>query len=446
MERSIQHRGQNKGYKIGKTTQILMFSYLKSSSIFKGMQKKLLLGLILVCGISINAVSAFAQSNKNDDYQQSISDISQKIKTISKSLNGDKTQLKTEHQRLFKAEKELAKITNNLANTEFELAKNEHELAAVALQIKSTEKSQIKNRKALRKLLLQRYKKGSPNYLKNVLNQENPYAVGRLANYHEYFTQALKQRNDTLTRFAIEAESLQRKQLAIVEQLKLSKTKQALQAKQQDKAKKKRQKTIANLDQKVSSKEQILSKLTKDRKRLKTLLAELKKQAAELRKIDAERQKKADELAKKQKKTKKTKTPSRVIVKGGFKKQKGRLGYPVKAKIERKYGSRLPESGMRSEGHFFKTKGSESVKSIFRGRVLFSDFLKGYGLLIIIDHGDNHISLYGHNDRLLKKVGDPVDINEVIAQSGMTGGLKSHGLYFEIRNNANPVDPAKWCR
>jgi septal ring factor EnvC (AmiA/AmiB activator) len=126
VERSIQHRGQNKGYKIGKTTQILMFSYLKSSSIFKGMQKKLLLGLILVCGISINAVSAFAQSNKNDDYQQSISDISQKIKTISKSLNGDKTQLKTEHQRLFKAEKELEKITNNLANTEFELAKNEH--------------------------------------------------------------------------------------------------------------------------------------------------------------------------------------------------------------------------------------------------------------------------------------------------------------------------------
>lgn len=411
----------------------------------------MLLVLILVCGLSVNAIPVQAQNNNNDDYQQSINEIGKKIKTISKSLNNDKAQLKTERHRLFKAEKELATITSNLANTEFELAKNEHELAAVALQIKSTEKSQIKNRKALKKLLLQRYQKGRPNYLKNVLNQENPYAVGRLSNYHGYFSKALKERNDTLTAFAIEALNLQRQQLTIVEQLKQSKSKQTQQIEQHAKAKKKRQKTIANLDQKVISKEQTLSKLTKDRKRLKTLLTQLKKQAEELRRIDAERQKKAAELARKKAKPNTTKPnttkpPSRVLVKGGFKKQKGRLSYPVSGELTRKYGGRLPESGMRSEGHFFKTKGSVTVKSIFRGRVLFSDFLKGYGLLIIVDHGDDHISLYGHNDRLLKKVGDTVEVNEAIAQSGVTGGLKSHGLYFEIRNNANPVDPAKWCR
>jgi septal ring factor EnvC (AmiA/AmiB activator) len=100
---------------------------------------------------------------------------------------------------------------------------------------------------------------------------------------------------------------------------------------------------------------------------------------------------------------------------------------------------------MRSEGLFFNTLGSVSVKSIFRGRVIFADFLKGYGLLIIVDHGDNHISLYGHNDRLIKKVGDIVSSGETIANSGVTGGLKSHGLYFEIRDNATPVDASKWC-
>jgi septal ring factor EnvC (AmiA/AmiB activator) len=133
-------------------------------------------------------------------------------------------------------------------------------------------------------------------------------------------------------------------------------------------------------------------------------------------------------------------------VKGGFIKQKGQLSYPVEGEITRRFGSRLPESGMHSEGIFFNTQSSVSVKTIFRGRVLFADFLKGYGLLIIVDHGDDHISLYGHNDRLLKNVGDIVASGDVIANSGMTGGLKSHGLYFEIRDNATPVDPAKWCR
>ena len=67
-------------------------------------------------------------------------------------------------------------------------------------------------------------------------------------------------------------------------------------------------------------------------------------------------------------------------------------------------------------------------------------------MLIIVDHGDDHISLYGHNELLYKRVGDTVDINEVIAKTGVTGGLKSAGLYFEIRQNANPVNPALWCK
>ena len=101
---------------------------------------------------------------------------------------------------------------------------------------------------------------------------------------------------------------------------------------------------------------------------------------------------------------------------------------------------------MLSEGLFIKTNGNASVKSIFRGRVIFAEFLKGYGLLLIIDHGDNHISLYGHNDVLYKKVGDIVETNEVVSQSGVTGGLRSAGLYFEIRKNATPVNPATWCQ
>lgn len=400
--------------------------------------------ILVLCCLLLNS-KGHAQE-KDTQYQQSIADIGFKIKQISKNLNNDKAQLKTERHELFKAEKQLAEITENLANTEFELAKNEHELDALELQIKSVAESQVKNRESVKKLLLQRYLKGKPNYLKNILNQENPYAVGRLANYHAYFSKALKQRNDELSKFANEALFLKQQQASIIDKLKEDKAKQKTQLEKQSKAKEKRQKSIATLDKNVSNNTQQLAKLSKDRERLSNLLSQLKKQAAELKRLEELRRKKAKEAAKQQKDNTDVKETPRVLVKGGFKKQKGRLKYPVSGTLTRKFGGRLRESGMRAEGHFFATKGSVAVKSIFRGRVLFADFLKGYGLLIIIDHGDEHISLYGHNERLLKKVGDSVSVNEAIAKSGMTGGLKSHGLYFEIRNNATPVDPEKWCR
>jgi septal ring factor EnvC (AmiA/AmiB activator) len=402
---------------------------------------------LLCYGLLIAELNAQEISKKDSEYQNSISKIGEKIKTISQNLNNDKALLKSERHQLFKAEKELASITKKLAKTEFELAKNQHELSAVELQIKSVNRSQKKNREALATLLVQRYQQGRPDYLKNVLNQENPYAVGRLANYHEFFAKALKQRNQELRKFAAQASQLKVRQDQIIDFLKRDKANQQTQLSKQNDAKSKRKKSISVLDKKVSSNTQVLAKLTKDRQRLSSLLAQLQQQAAELKRLEVERVRKAKALAKKQNKpSTNVEPPTRVIVKGGFKKQKGRLKYPVEGKLERLYGKRLPESGMRAEGHFFATNGSVPVKSIFRGRVLFSDFLKGYGLLIIVDHGDDHISLYGHNEQLLKNVGDSVEVNEVIGRTGVTGGLKSHGLYFEIRNNANPIDPASWCQ
>ena len=101
---------------------------------------------------------------------------------------------------------------------------------------------------------------------------------------------------------------------------------------------------------------------------------------------------------------------------------------------------------MRSQGVFFDTQGTKKVKSIYSGQVIFSDYLKGYGLLLIVDHGDNHISLYGHNEVTYKKAGDAVATNELIARSGMSGGLKKTGLYFEIRKETTPINPKSWFR
>jgi len=199
---------------------------------------------------------------------------------------------------------------------------------------------------------------------------------------------------------------------------------------------KSREQSVVKLSKQVAQGSKDLSRLQADRKRLSGLIKQLAIQAAELKRLEQQREQQEvnrDDLAKS-------------VLKGGFLKQKGRLKAPVKGRLKYQYGSRLAESGMRAEGVFFDTRKSQTVHSIFAGRVLFADFLKGYGLLIIVDHGDQHISLYGHNQLLYKKVGDMVETDEVISKSGTTGGLRKPGLYFEIRKNATPVDPSKWCQ
>lgn len=417
--------------------------------------------LSIVSILVLAPLNAFAQSKKSEQsYEKSIGEIGSKIKSISQTLNANKELLKSERDELFKIEQTIADLDKKLESTNYELAKNEHELGALKTQITALHKAQEENKETLARLISARYKNGKPDYLKSVLNQKNPYAVGRLNNYHNYFSSALKEKYSELNLLANEAITLEASQTAVVERLEKDKAAQIKLKEQQHASKKQRAFAIAKLDTKVASDAQRLDKLKKDRGRLRSLLSELKKQAAELerlaelKRIEEQKAKaRAEELAKKNKEKKPdTSKPTpkkptiRKLVKGGFAKQKGRLNFPVAGSAKRKFGSRLPESGMRAEGHFFDTKNSVSVKSIFRGRVLFADFLKGYGQLIIVDHGDDHISLYGHNEKILKRVGDMVETGEVIAKSGVTGGLKSPGLYFEIRNNATPVDPARWCQ
>ncbi len=391
-----------------------------------------------------------SNSTKSLEYEQSIGEIGKKIENISRDLNASKTLIATQRDKLLEVEQSLHKLNQLLQQIEYDLAKNQHEFDALVLQIAKVEKSQVNNREALKGLLKSRYYQGKPDLLKKLLNQENPYAVGRLTNYHNYFSSAFKKRFSLLSDQALELEALKEAQSATIDALNEEREKQKSVRADFKRSQDARAKTIAKLDKDIATNAQVLETLKNNRSRLKSLLSQLKKQAEQLKRLDEQKAKEEAEKRRlenlKPDATKPSETTVRVPVKGGFLKQKGRLNYPVNGKLTRDFGSRLPESGMRSEGQFFSTKGSVSVKSIFRGRVLFSDFLKGYGLLIIVDHGDNHISLYGHNDRVLKKVGDKVDANEVIAKTGVTGGLKSHGLYFEIRDNATPIDASKWCR
>lgn len=391
-----------------------------------------------VWAVGLFVFAPLCAANTSADYQKSINKMAKEIGEITKNLNANKSLVKNEREQLFATEQNLIQQNQALKETEQQLKNQEREINNLEQELKKVMLGLDNSKLALKSLMLAEYKNGNANYLKLLLNQQNPYAVGRLNNYQQYFSKELSAKfvelNQQLANIGLiqEQRNIQRSEL-VKQKSQYSKKIDSL-----SESKEKRAQIVAKLDKKITTSGEKLKQIEQDRQRLRTLLKQIKIKAAELAKAEKERAKSSQQTT--------TDRPKRSVVAGGFKKQKGRLSYPVNVKHSSAFGARLPETGMRSDGMFFKTNKPVNVKSIFRGRVLFADVLKGYGLLLIIDHGDDHISLYGHNKVIYKKVGDSVKTNEVVSQTGVTGGLKKAGLYFEIRNNATPINPARWCQ
>lgn len=431
------------------TLNLATFAHLPVPNSSATTHKKFITSLLLVClvagAVLLNEPSSADQAA---DYQRSLKAITREIANLSENLNANKKLLKSERDRLALTEQKIVQLNRALVATESEIAASRAQATQIEQQITTLLRDQAADLQSLKTLLKQRYQQGQPNYLKMVLNQENPYAVGRLNNYYQYFAAAQKQKLSEIANQLAAVETLQADQQSNLEKLQQQQTKLAQQQQNLQTAKSKRKNTVAALDAKVAETGTRLKRLQQDRKRLNNLLEQLAIQAAKLKRIEEERlaaERRAQEEAKQRGEV--APTPQvRMLLKGGFAKQQGRLQAPVKGTRKYRFGSRLAESGMKSQGEFYTTTGAQPVTSIFRGRVLFADYLKGYGLLMIIDHGDDHISLYGHNELLYKTVGDMVETGETVARSGVSGGLQNPGLYFEIRRSATPVDPSKWLR
>lgn len=119
---------------------------------------------------------------------------------------------------------------------------------------------------------------------------------------------------------------------------------------------------------------------------------------------------------------------------------------PIAGRVTNRFGSARSSGKLRWNGVFIEAEPGTPVTAVHYGRVVFSDWLRGFGLLLIVDHGDGYMSLYGHNEVLYRETGDWVTAGETIATVGDTGGQNRSGLYFEIRHAGKPTDPQHWCR
>ena len=346
-----------------------------------------------------------------------------KLKANIQELSGWLVNANQEKSGLIKSlrsqEKQISQTTLEIKRTKTKVSELLKELSALNAQLREQNKSLNAQKSYLIEELRALYLEGKQPVLKALLEQDNPQDSARYLTYFNYLRDA---RSDIIERFESDLRKLEKTQADILRrQTRLNTARAELEQKhQQLKAQSaQRKSTLAKLEKRIENKSGELDTMKANQARLEELLLEVERAISELELPDES---------------------------SPFKTQKAKLPWPTRGKVVEYYGARLAQGKLRSNGIRISAKINAEVKAVHYGRVVFSDWLRGFGLIIIVDHGEGYLSLYGNNNSLLLDVGDWASPGETIAYAGNSGGRNQSSLYFEIRRNGKPLNPKKWLR
>jgi septal ring factor EnvC (AmiA/AmiB activator) len=381
---------------------------------------QVLLLLVCLCTAMLLTAPDVVAAAEAGDQEARLQQLRQRIQSAKQELNRMLGQRATEQQALEKTEKEIGNIAAAMRKLERQAGEARGKILELNKQRDREQGNLQSMRTTLALELRTAYMAGRQEQIKLLLNQEDPVFLGRVLVYHGYFTRARAARMQAMRATLASLDDIE--QALLQQQAEIDR----LQAEQRESASRlaaeqeKRREILAGLQAGVKEKSSELSVLEKDEQRLQQLVQSLQ-QALRDNPAASGRYKSLREL-------------------------KGKLHWPVAGKIVRRYGSTQAAGKISSRGVQIASDAGSDVHSIARGRVVFADWLRGFGLLLIIDHGSGYMSLYGHNSSLYKEVGDGVEGGEVIAAVGNSGGLSHPGLYLELRKNGQPFDPGAWFK
>ncbi|MCF7531368.1 murein hydrolase activator EnvC family protein [Pseudomonas petrae] len=414
-----------------------------------------------------------AQTQKQlDATRQDITELKKALGQLQEEKSGVQKDLRSTETQMGKLEKQVEALQK-------ELKKSESELQRLDQEKKKLQSARVEQQRLIAIQARAAYQSGRQEYLKLLLNQQNPEKFARTLTYYDYLSQArleqLRNFNETLRQLAGVEKDIDLQQA----QLLVQKSSLDDQKAQLDTVRQERQVALAKLnqdykvrDQKLQSRQQDQADLTKVLKTIEETLARQAREAEEARQKallaqqEAEkRQREQEALAKNRAKDdakddsdeaprRPTKAPGAMVSSAGqsyggaFEQAKGKLPWPVDGRLLARFGeSRGDDERTKWDGVMISAAAGSQVRAVHGGRVVFADWLRGAGLLVILDHGNGYLSLYGHNQSLLKEAGDVVKAGEAISTVGNSGGGQdTPALYFAIRQQGRPSDPAQWCR
>ncbi|HTF85049.1 MAG TPA: peptidoglycan DD-metalloendopeptidase family protein [Cellvibrio sp.] len=363
------------------------------------------------------ALMCFLASASLADQQEDMKALQENIQQLQKelkSIQGERSELQ---KNLQKSETEVGELLKKIEQINRDLKQQNNQLKELQQERETLQGAKRSQQSEVAAQVASAYQLGQQSQIKLLLNQESPERVSRLLKYHQYFLAA---RAEKLAAYQATLEQLDELEPRIAAKtLELDKSQKALQARHQELKQRQqdRQQALARINSTLKDKDQELRQMEEDRKRLQALLQQV------------------------------THTVGSVPLPDGnekFSSRKGRLPWPTDGKVIHRFGSPRVSGQMQWSGMMIRAAEGKPVIAVHHGRVVFADYFRGHGLLLIVDHGEGFLSLYAHNQSLFKTTGDWVRAGDAIASVGNSGGQAETALYFEIRQNGKPTDPATW--
>ena len=370
--------------------------------------------------------------------------VRQQLSNLKKEIDKTETEKGKAANILAKSEEAIKSTNRSIQELEQKHTSTENHLDQLTTEQSQLEKTVTRQQDQLAKLLQEQYISGNEDRMKLLLSGDNPNRISRELQYMAYISKAQAELTTAL-RTNLKAVDNKRQQTESTKQ-ELEKIAQQKQGQKQKLEKEKAERAIllAQLSSKLEQQRKQAEQLEQDEKRLSSLVDNLARKIEEQRKVAAKK------AAAKKPIPQKGKPPQKVeavadaeSAKSEFAKQRGRMKLPVRGTITAHYGSKRAD-GPSWKGIFIQSAHGADIRCVANGEVVFADWLRGFGNLIIVDHGAQYMTIYANAQTLRKKVGDNVKGGDVIANVGNSSDNTQSGLYFEMRHNGRAFDPMDW--
>ncbi|MDO8907098.1 MAG: peptidoglycan DD-metalloendopeptidase family protein [Pseudohongiella sp.] len=375
------------------------------------------LTLVALCCSLFSALTAAQPSDSELAARQQLEEVSNAISTIEQWLQQTRRQRSSEEAALAELDQQLTGIQTGIEENQARQLELQADIRRLDGEIEPLLAESEAQRAELASALEASYLAGSDSQLKLLLNQQDPAIAQRMLVYFEAFNQ---ERLQQINRWLVTIGTLRQAQSEIanasqqldVTTAELQEQGNSLIARQSE-----RQALIGRLNSEMAARGTELTQLQEDRDGLQALIEEINRVIIDIPEIE--------DL-----------TP--------FSEAKGRMPWPVAGSLLARFGQPYSNGQLRRQGIIIAADTGSAVRAIHPGRVVFSDWLRGSGNLLVVDHGNSYISLYAHNQQLIKHSGDWVNRGEPLALSGSDGGSGEPGIYFEIRRNSDTLNPVEW--
>ena len=372
----------------------------------------------LCLAAQVYAQSNTANSSRQKEVESELARLQEDILTLQQSLTAARSDHQAEQQALRELDLSIQQSSQALKALNAQLAEQELELARLEEERKQALSQLETDQQQLAVQVNETYRLARQSRLKLVLNQDSPSRLSRMLAYYEHLNRSQTARIEAIRATLAALQEVYRQIELQLAEIALAQEKQQAELDTKQGQQKARQQVLAELKSQIGSGEAQLREFESNRKDLEQLLEKLSDVLADI--------------------------PSNLGEHLSVQTQKGRLPTPVQARVRKAFGQQR-SGGMYWQGWVFDAQPGNEVTSIAYGRVAFADWLRGYGLMIIIDHGEGFMSLYGYNESLLWEVGDWVEPGSVIATVG-SNSSGEQGLYFELRKDGKALDPAAWLK